>query len=147
MLKGFRDFILRGNVIELAVAVVIGTAFNNVVNKFSDAFVKPLIKVVSGGGEVNGKFTINKVDFPWSDFANALIAFLITAAVVYFVFVAPMNKLSELRARGKAPEPKSPSDEVRLLTEIRDALRAGQDVGNGGHGGAPVRPQDPYRGR
>lgn len=124
VLKGFRDFILRGNVIELAVAVVVGAAFNTVVTKFSEAFVKPLIELASGGGELSGSFKINGVEFPWSGFVNATIAFLITAAVVYFVFVLPMNKINERRAlRNGKPEP-TISDEVRLLTEIRDALVA-----------------------
>jgi large conductance mechanosensitive channel len=122
VLKGFRDFILRGNVIELAVAVVIGAAFNAVVAKFSEAFVKPLIELASGGGELSGSFKINEVEFPWSGFVNAAIAFLITAAVVYFVFVLPMNQINERRARRNGPVAPAVSDEIRLLTEIRDAL-------------------------
>jgi large conductance mechanosensitive channel len=123
VLKGFRDFIMRGNVIELAVAVVIGTAFNNVVTTFSSAFIKPLIEAVSGGGVNAAKIHVYKNAYldPGS-FLNALINFLVTAAVVYFFFVYPMNKLAERRKRGEEPEPEAPSDEVRLLTEIRDAL-------------------------
>jgi large conductance mechanosensitive channel len=122
MLKGFRDFIMRGNVVELAVAVVIGTAFTNVVTAFTSSFLEPLIRVVSGGKRLSGKFTIRGQVFDWASFINAVIAFLLAAATVYFLIILPMNKLAERRKRGQAPEPEAPSDEVRLLTEIRDAL-------------------------
>jgi large conductance mechanosensitive channel len=122
MLKGFRDFIMRGNVVELAVAVVIGASFTNVVNAFTTSFVEPLIKVISGGKELSGSFTIRGQHFNWGAFVNAVIAFLLAAATVYFLVIVPMNKIAELRKRGVEPEPEAPSDEVRLLTEIRDAL-------------------------
>lgn len=140
VLKGFRDFILRGNVIELAVAIVIGSAFTSVVNSFATAFVKPLIQLLGGGHQLSGVWKVRDAKFLWADFINASIAFLITAAVVYFIFVLPMNKLAERRARGQAPEPeaKNMSDEVRLLTEIRDAL---VDRRDGGQGDAPTRPE------
>ena len=149
MLKGFRDFILRGNVIELAVAVVIGTAFNNVVTSFTKSFIEPLIRVISGGKQVSGRIPLtgkgaDQVYLDYGAFINAILTFLITAAVVYFVFVYPMNKLAERRKRGEEPEPEAPSDEVRLLSEIRDALVSG----NGRAGvpsGAPVRPEPPQQ--
>ena len=122
MLKGFKDFIMRGNVIELAVAVVIGASFTNVVNAFTSAFLEPLIKVISGGKQLAGSFTISGQKFDWAAFLNAVLAFLLAAATVYFLVVLPMNKLAERRKRGEEPEPEAPSDEVRLLTEIRDAL-------------------------
>jgi large conductance mechanosensitive channel len=127
VLKGFKDFIMRGNVIQLAVAVVIGAAFNDVVKTFADAFVKPLIQLIAGGNTLSGVWKVEDVKFEWSSFLNAAIGFLITAAVVYFVFVLPMNKLAERRARGREPEPDKVSDEVRLLTEIRDALTSRTD--------------------
>jgi len=139
VLKGFRDFISRGNVIDLAVAVVIGAAFTAVVEQFTNSFLKPLIKLASGGEEVSGVFKVggkNGVVFDYGSFINVVIGFLLTAAVVYFFVVAPMNKLAELRKRGIEPEPETPSDEVRLLTEIRDALVAR----NGVDPEAPVRP-------
>jgi large conductance mechanosensitive channel len=122
MLKGFRDFIMRGNVVELAVAVVIGTAFNDVVKSFTSSFLEPLIKLLSGGKQLAGAWKIGNQTFTWSSFVNAVIAFLLVAATVYFLVVMPMNKLAERRARGTEPEPAAPSEEVRLLTEIRDAL-------------------------
>ena len=145
MLKGFKDFILRGNVIELAVAVVIGTAFNNVVTAFADAFVNPLIRLLGGGGETKeeaGVKLAKGVWLNWPMFLNALLAFFVTAAVVYFIFVYPMNKLAERRKRGEEPESDAPSDEVRLLTEIRDALVAQRGVAVGGQPEAPVKPGD-----
>jgi large conductance mechanosensitive channel len=138
MLKGFRDFIARGNVIDLAVAVVIGAAFTNVVNAFGSSFLEPLIKVISGGHTLSGSFKVGGVRFDWSAFINALIAFLIAALTVYFLVVLPMNRLAERRKRGEEPEPEAPSDEVRLLTEIRDALvaqRGGQPPARGDGGG------------
>src|SRR5690349_9886611 len=101
MLKGFKDFIMRGNVVDLAVGIVIGAAFTGVVTQFTKSFIEPLIRVFSGGGAPidKGTFKINGVPFDWASFINILIAFVITAAVVYFLVVLPMNKLAERRAR------------------------------------------------
>jgi large conductance mechanosensitive channel len=129
MLKGFRDFIVRGNVVELAVAFVMGLAFAAVVTQFTASFLEPLIKVVSGGeGITAGAFVIRDVPFDWAAFVNAVIAFLLTAAVIYFLVVMPMNRLAERRRRGEEPEEPEPTEEVRLLTEIRDLL-ANRDFG------------------
>ncbi|MFI5839512.1 large conductance mechanosensitive channel protein MscL [Catenuloplanes sp. NPDC051500] len=124
MIQGFKDFIMRGNVIELAVGVVIGTAFTTLVTSFTKSFLEPLIKWVTGGqGDLAGSWSpADGVDFTYAAFINSVITFVLTAAVVYFLIVFPMNKLAERRKRGVEPEPKAPSDEVRLLTEIRDAL-------------------------
>jgi large conductance mechanosensitive channel len=127
MLKGFRDFIMRGNVLELAVAVAIGTAFTAVVTQFGKSFIDPLVKVFGGGGVEGGTFTINKQVFDWSAFVNAVIFFLITAAVIYFFVVVPYNAFEERRKRGQGPvDPPAPSDDIILLTEIRDLLREQQ---------------------
>lgn len=123
MIKGFRDFILRGNVIELAVAVAIGTAFAALVKQFGDSFVTPLVGLVGGGGVDGGQFTVNGQIFRWAAFVNAVIFFLITAAVIYFIVVAPVNAFEERRRRGRAPVDVPPTQE-ELLTEIRDLLRA-----------------------
>jgi large conductance mechanosensitive channel len=127
MLRGFKDFIMRGNVIDLAVGVVIGAAFNGLVTRFSDSFLQPLIKRVSGGsGEVAGKMSIGGGQYlDWGAFITAIINFLLTAAVLYLLVVLPMNKLAERRRRGEEPPPAAPSEEVKLLTEIRDALVRG----------------------
>jgi len=152
VLKGFRDFIMRGNVIELAVAVVIGTAFNNVVTQFTKSFIEPLIRLISGGKQLSGRAHLsgqgaNAVYMDWGAFINAVLSFVITAAVVYFIFVYPMNKLAERRKRGEEPEPEAPSDEVRLLTEIRDALVAGNGRAGAAAGAtsAPIRPEPPQQ--
>ena len=125
MLKGFKDFIMRGNVVDLAVGIVIGAAFTTVVTAFTAAFLKPLIQLLSGGEGIKaGAFTVRGVPFDWASFINACITFLLTAAVLYFLVVFPLNKLAERRQRGEEPPPKAPSEEVKLLTEIRDALVA-----------------------
>jgi large conductance mechanosensitive channel len=123
MLKGFKDFIMRGNVVDLAVGIVIGAAFTAVVTAFTNAFLKPLIQLLGGGtGASAGTWDVNGVKFDYASFINALITFLLTAAVLYFLVVFPLNKLAERRKRGEEPPPEAPSEEVKLLTEIRDAL-------------------------
>lgn len=125
MLKGFREFITRGNVIDLAVAVVIGAAFTALVASFTDNLIKPLIGLVLGGGVTAGAFEINGQVFNITNIVNAIITFLITAAVVYFVFVVPMNKFRERADRKKGPA--EPGDEAATeldaLRQIRDELR------------------------
>lgn len=130
MLKGFRDFILRGNVIDLAVAVVIGSAFTAIVTAFTTHIVNPLISVL-GGSEVKGLgFQLlpgNEATF--MDFGaviTAAINFLMVAAVVYFALVAPMNKFKEIQAARKKvnKDEKTPASiEAELLEEIRDLLK------------------------
>jgi large conductance mechanosensitive channel len=127
MLKGFKDFIMRGNVVDLAVGIVIGAAFTAVVGSFTNAFIKPLIQLLSGGQGIQaGAFKVRGIAFDWAGFINACITFLITAAALYFLVVLPLNKLAERRARGEEPPPSAPSEEIKLLTEIRDALITGR---------------------
>jgi large conductance mechanosensitive channel len=131
MIKGFKEFILRGNVIDLAVAVVIGAAFTAVVNAIVASIIEPLIALVwqaddSGniGPKVMGLY--GEVTFPIGNLINAIISFLAVAVVVYFVFVFPMNKWKE-RAAAKAgvaaapEEPQLPTEQ-ELLVQIRDLL-------------------------
>lgn len=107
VIKGFKDFVLRGNVIDLAVAVVIGVAFGAVVRAFVDNLITPLIAAIFGKPDFSGlAFTINGSTFRYGLFINALVTFVLVAAAVYFVVVAPMNKLAERRARGADPETK-----------------------------------------
>ncbi|MFC0526887.1 large conductance mechanosensitive channel protein MscL [Phytohabitans kaempferiae] len=124
MLKGFKDFIMRGNVVDLAVGIVIGAAFTAVVTQLTDSFLEPFIQLLGGGQELSGKWTVRDATFDWAAFVNAVITFLLTAAALYFLVVLPMNKLAERRRRGEEPPPAAPSEEVKLLTEIRDALLA-----------------------
>ncbi|MEU9505832.1 large conductance mechanosensitive channel protein MscL [Micromonospora sp. NPDC048170] len=130
MLKGFKDFIMRGNVVDLAVGVVIGAAFTGVVTQLTKSFLEPFVRVLialltgSEDGLTGSTPKFRGIPFDWVAFVNALITFLLTAAALYFLVVYPMNKLAERRKRGEEPPPKAPSEEVKLLTEIRDALVA-----------------------
>ena len=131
MIKGFRDFITRGNVLELAVAVVIGTAFTAVVTSVVENLINPVIAAI-GSPDTAGLATPLR-DFPeatinWDAIVTALINFFIIAAVVYAVFVAPMNRYRKLRARGDEDEPGAPPEDVLLLQEIRDLLRRQQGL-------------------
>ncbi|NMO54303.1 large conductance mechanosensitive channel protein MscL [Actinoplanes sp. TBRC 11911] len=127
MVQGFKDFIMRGNVVDLAVGIVVGAAFTGVVTGFTDGFIKPLIQLMGGNTSVHaGTFDVHGAKFDYATFFNAIITFLITAAVLYFLVVYPLNALAERRRRGEEPPPKTPSEEVALLTEIRDALVRGQ---------------------
>ena len=96
-MDGFKKFLLRGNVVDLAVAVVIGAAFVAIVTAFVAAFITPLIGVVTGSaGDFTDKtFTVGDTEFPYGQFVQALLSFLVIAAVVYFLVVLPVNRLME----------------------------------------------------
>jgi large conductance mechanosensitive channel len=131
----FKDFVLRGNVIDLSVAVVIGAAFSGVVTAFTDKIIKPLLAAVTPPNTAGfGPQLISTKPSTLVDFGaliTSVINFLIVAAVVYFAVVLPMKTLKERRTRGKEPGPAEPAD-VKLLTEIRDLLKAqtGSDEGS-----------------
>jgi large conductance mechanosensitive channel len=125
VLKGFKDFVLRGNVVDLAVAVVIGAAFTAVVTAFAADFLTPLIGLLGGGGKFGGQLTVAGQAFKWGAFISQVITFVLTATVVYFLIVLPMHTIMERRRRGEEPGPVQPT-ELQLLTEIRDLLRAQQ---------------------
>ena len=128
MLKGFKDFISRGNVIDLAVAVVIGAAFTGLVTSFTDNVVQPLVDRVGAGGD--REYGILKIPLGADQFVDlnavlsAAINFIIVAAVIYFVIVVPFKKLKERDTKVESTE-----TELTILTEIRDLLRA--DAANG----------------
>lgn len=125
MIQGFRDFILRGNVVDLAVGVVMGAAFGAVVTAFTKAFLDPLIKLVTGGAEVGGKIMLAEgVALDYGAFITALITFILTALVIYLFVVTPMNKAMERLKKEEEKAPPAPSKEEVLLTEIRDALKS-----------------------
>ena len=131
MLKGFKDFVMRGNVVDLAVAVVIGAAFGAVVTKLVADLITPLIAAIGGKPDFGAlKFTVNKSTFLYGDFLNAVISFLIIAAAIYFLIVLPLNKMAERRAAqlstGTEPAQEAKAEDVLLLEEIRDLL-AGQN--------------------
>jgi large conductance mechanosensitive channel len=121
--KEFREFITRGNVIDLAVAVVIGLAFTAIVNAIVSGLITPLIGMIGGDDFRNLDFTINGSTFEYGLVINAIIQFLLIAAAVFFFIVKPINVLNDRRRRGEEPDPIELSDEAALLTEIRDLLR------------------------
>jgi large conductance mechanosensitive channel len=123
VLKGFRDFMMRGNVIDMAVGVVIGSAFTAVVTGFVAAFLTPLVGVVVGAaGDFRAySFELVGVTFPYGQFLNVLIAFLLTAAVLYFFVVLPVTKATARYLPKKPKTPKRPCPEC--LTEIPQAAR------------------------
>lgn len=126
MFKGFKDFLLRGNVVELAVAVVIGAAFTSIVTAFTTGLIKPLINAIGGSDAAKGLgFNIlGSNDATFMDIGgviNAGINFVIVAAIVYFAFVLPVKHIQERRKRGEEAGPSEPTD-VELLIEIRDLL-------------------------
>lgn len=131
MLKGFKDFLMRGNVIDLAVAVVVGTAFTAVVTAFTNSIIKPVIALAGDSSTTGLGFRLDPdkeatfVDL--SSAINAVITFLLTAAVVYFLFVLPMQKVQERREKGQEEGPTEATD-VELLAEIRDLLRREQGM-------------------
>jgi len=102
----FKQFILRGNVVELAVAVVIGAAFGSVVTAFVEDFITPLIAALGGQPDFSAlDFTINNSTFRYGHFINALLSFLIIAAVIFFFVVQPMNYLVRRMNQGESPDP------------------------------------------
>ncbi len=137
MLKGFKEFIARGNVIDLATAVVIGAAFTGLVTSFTDNVVQPLVDRVGAGGD--REYGILKIPLGGDQFLdfNAVLSsainFLIVAAVVYFVIIVPYKKLKE---RDRKVE--EAATELTVLTEIRDLLVAQNGNGSGKHGATPA---------
>ena len=124
MLRGFRDFLFRGNIIDLAVAVVIGTAFTALVASITDALIQPLINLFLGGGVDGGKVIVSGQVFDFGAVLNAIITFVIIAAVVYFFVITPMKRMMERARRGEPTEDTPvPSDEAVLLGEIRDLMQ------------------------
>ena len=121
--KEFREFIARGNVIDLAVAVVIGLAVVAIVNSIVSGLITPLIGMIGGSDFSDLDFTINDSTFEYGEVINAVIQFLFIAAALLFFIVKPINMLNERRRRGEEPDPVELSDEAALLTEIRDLLR------------------------
>jgi len=132
MLKGFREFILRGNVIDLAVAVVIGTAFTAIVNGLVTGIFNPVIALIFNAGELaKAGIELRPADghnpavfLSWGLVISAVIQFLLVAIVVYFALIVPMNYAKRIRERRRPAEVEAPAapTELELLTEIRDLL-------------------------
>jgi large conductance mechanosensitive channel len=132
LIKGFREFIMRGNVVDLAVAVVIGGAFTLVVGALVKDIITPIIAAIAGKPNFAAlTFTIHKSKFFYGDFINQVLNFLLVAAAIYFFVIVPIKKMAEIRARRlaaggavAAEAEAEASDEVVLLGEIRDLLRS-----------------------
>ena len=124
MLKEFRDFILRGNVIDLAVAVVIGAAFGAVVTSAVENLFTPLIGAIFGEPDFSAlDCTLNDSRFFYGAFINSVISFLAIAAVIFFVVVKPLNVLNARRKRGEVAADVPTPEDIELLREIRDLLK------------------------
>ena len=123
MLKGYRDFIVRGNVIDLAVGVVMGAAFKTVVDNLIAGILEPFLAVLFGEPDIShvGTFVLRDVEFSLGLVLTAVINFLLVASAVYFFIVTPINKL-----RPAADDVDAPVSDNELLTEIRDLLKIQQ---------------------
>lgn len=134
MLNEFKQFILKGNVIDLSTGVIIGAAFGSIVTAFTKGVIEPLLKAIGGNPNVSlgieigefinekGEKTANMLDIGM--IINAVIGFLITAAVIFFVIVKPANALmAKLKKDEAAAPPPAPAADIVLLTEIRDLLK------------------------
>jgi large conductance mechanosensitive channel len=125
VIKGFKEFIMRGNVVDLAVGIAIGVAFTTLVGAFGTHFVNPIVAVAGGDRAQGFGFTLTDSPATFVDIGgliNALIVFLVTMAVIYFAIVVPVQKLQSLRDRGEEP-PAEVSEDIALLREIRDAVQ------------------------
>lgn len=131
MLKGFKDFVMRGSIVDLSVAVVIGAAFTGLVTKFTDSIIQPLINRIGAGHDASyGILRINIGGGQTIDLnvlLSAFINFLLVAAVVYFLVVLPYSKVREKLVTQKEKEVSEVERQTKLLTEIRDSL-SGRDV-------------------
>lgn len=123
MFKGFKEFAYRGNVIDLAVAVVAGAAITALVGDFTTAMVNPLIGLALGGGVDVGVVTVNGQVFDFTLLVNSLITFIITLLVIYYFLVAPLNKMRQRQEAKNEAEPEPTPEDITLLSEIRDLLK------------------------
>jgi large conductance mechanosensitive channel len=138
MIKGFKEFILRGNVVQLAVAVVMGAAFGAVITSLAQDIIMPLITAIFGKQDYTKLFIrLNHSQIFYGKFISALISFLLIALGVYFLIVAPLNYLDKMRKRrqGVPDVPPPAESELELLAQIRDALRDGRAPSAGASAG------------
>ena len=130
-LQEFKEFALKGNVMDMAIGVIIGAAFGSIVSALTDNFINPLIALITGGAEkdengvmqlVGGTFTVRGVEFSYGAFISAVINFLIIALILFCLLKA-VNKAMELGKKKEEEKPAEPPKEEVLLTEIRDLLK------------------------
>ncbi|SEH53145.1 large conductance mechanosensitive channel [Ruminococcus flavefaciens] len=131
-LQEFKEFALKGNVMDMAIGVIIGAAFGSIVSALTDNFITPLIAAITGGAEkdengvmqlVGGKFTVAGVDFNYGAFISAVLNFLIIA-IILFCLLKAVNKAMAIGKKKEEEKPAEPPKEEVLLTEIRDLLKA-----------------------
>lgn len=123
-MKGFMQFMMRGNVLDLAVAVVIGAAFGAVVTALVKDLITPIIAAIVGKPDFSGiVFTVNGSKFLIGDFINALVSFILIAAAVYFFVVLPVNKIIAMKRRGQAPPDPTTKKCPECLSEVPIAAR------------------------
>jgi large conductance mechanosensitive channel len=129
MVREFRDFLMRGNIVDLAVAVLIGAAFGLVIKSLAEDLITPIFAALGGAPDFSAiYFEINHSKFMIGKFINAIIAFIITAAIIFFFVIKPMNALmARLKKQEEAAPPPGPSNEEKLLAEIRDLLKQRAD--------------------
>src|SRR5699024_9252244 len=121
MVKGFRDYMVQGKVMNIAVTVIIGTASTHVITALTDSVLMPFISALVGSPNFDefAKVTLNGNEIAFGVLLTAIVNFLLIAAAVYFAIVMPMNKIIEMRGKHAEEEP---TEDIALLTEIRDAL-------------------------
>lgn len=134
-LQEFKEFALKGNVMDMAVGVIVGAAFGNIVSSLTDNFINPLIAVITGGAKkdengvmqlVGGKFSINGIDFNYGTFLSSVLNFLIIALILFCLIKAVNTAMTigkKKKEEEEAAKPVEPSKEEVLLTEIRDLLK------------------------
>ena len=127
MLKGFKEFIARGNVVEMAVGFIIGNAFKDIVDSLVNNIINPAIGAIFGKPDFTGSFVLHIGDssIMFGALLTSIINFLLIAFAMYFFIIVPMNYFAKLRKKDEDEAPKEVSEEVQLLTEIRDALAKG----------------------
>ena len=143
MWKEFRDFLLRGNVIELAVAVVIGGAFGALVSRFVEDILTPLTGLFGLPDFSSATLVVGKATFKWGDFLNGVVSFVLVGLAIFFFVVRPLERLATARRKKEAAEPLPPT-ELTVLQEIRDELRSqretsGRPAAAGGSGSVELR--------
>ena len=121
----FKAFVMQGNVVELAVAVVIGASFKTVIDSLVADIIMPVIAMIGGEPDFSAlDFEINNALFRYGAFITSVIAFLIVAAAIFFIVVKPMNMLQERTKKEEEAKPEEIPADIALLREIRDALKA-----------------------
>ncbi|MFN8076829.1 MAG: large conductance mechanosensitive channel protein MscL [Kineosporiaceae bacterium] len=130
MIKGFKDFLMRGNVVDLAIAVVVGAAFGKITTAIVEGVITPLIAALFGEPNLDsvGYFKLNDAEFFPGTVLTAVVNFVLIAAAIYFLVVVPMNHLAARRKAGEEPAPAAPAEDILLLTEIRDLLAQRRDA-------------------